>query len=153
MLYFKQKELTKEFNFSKAFERQNLPGYIKHYVQDDERILVAYKTMRDHGIFTDSKIILFDSEQSIHRKEIFSIPYNSIATISVIFDEFTAEFNIILVNGIPIKIKFASVEPQDKTRIRTLYTVISAIISNQTPNESEIEKLMSDKIELVYSGK
>lgn len=150
MFYFKQKELTKEFNFSKVFKREDLPGYIRHYVLEDEKILVAYKTIRDHGVFTDSKIVLFDSEKSISRKEIFSIPYNSISTISVIFDEFNAEFHILLNNGIPINLKFASLDPEDKTRIRMLYTTINRIISNQKPDKEEIEKLMSDNLELIY---
>lgn len=150
MLYFKQKELTKEFNFSKVFKREDLPGYIRHYVLEDEKILVAYKTVRDHGVFTDSKIVLFDSEKSMSRKEIYSIPYNSISTISVSFDEFSAEFNIILNNGVPIKLKFASLDPEDKTRIRMLYTVINRIISGQKLDKDEVEKLMSDDIKLTY---
>ncbi|HBA37519.1 MAG TPA: hypothetical protein DCY94_02225 [Firmicutes bacterium] len=152
MFYFKQKELTKEFNFSKVFKRDDLPGYIRHYILADERILVAYKTIRDHGVFTDSKIVLFDSEKSISRKEIYSIPYNSISTISVIFDEFNAEFHILLNNGIPINLKFTSLDPEDKTRIRILYTAINRIISGQKPDEKEIENLMNDKIELTYKN-
>ena len=52
MQYVKYKELTKEFKFSKAFNKDDLPGYIKHYILDNELILVAYKTDRDHGFFT-----------------------------------------------------------------------------------------------------
>ena len=61
MVYIRYKEVTKHFNFSKALNREDLPGYIRHYVSEDENILVAYKTSRDHGVFNDKKMVLFDN--------------------------------------------------------------------------------------------
>ena len=61
MAYIKYKEITKYFNFSRAVDKKNLPKYIKDYVFDDEKILAAYKTLTDHGVFSDKKVVLFDS--------------------------------------------------------------------------------------------
>ena len=61
MAYVRYKEVTKHFNFLRVISKDNLPLYIKHYVKDDEIILSTYETSRDHGIFTDKKIILFDN--------------------------------------------------------------------------------------------
>ncbi len=147
MFYVKYKEITKKFNFSKVINKSELPGYIKHYVLDDEKILVAYKTSRDHGIFTDKKIILFDSVSKIKiKKQMYTIPYKSISTISIIFEENNALLNLLLDCGYPIKLKFINVEPDDKVRLRILYTCINRIISNQEPAKQDIKKLMNDDI-------
>ena len=45
-------DISRNVSFSKVLNKKDLPGYIKHYVLDDENVLVAYKTSRDHAIFT-----------------------------------------------------------------------------------------------------
>lgn len=45
----------KSFNLSKAINKNDLPGYIKHYICSDELIFSAYKTSRNHGAYTDKK--------------------------------------------------------------------------------------------------
>ena len=61
MGYVKYKAVTKPFNFSSVIDidKETLPAYVKQYIRD-ELILVAYKTSRDHGIFTDKKIVILD---------------------------------------------------------------------------------------------
>lgn len=145
-MFIKYKEVTKNFNFSKAFNRDELPGYIKHYVLEGENILVAYKTQRDHGVFTDSQIVLFDSEKNMGRKQIYTIPYDSISTISITFDKDSAELNILLENGYPIVLNFINTEPEDKLRLRLLYTVINRIICGKEPSERDVERLMRDDL-------
>lgn len=147
MFYVKYKEITKKFNFSNVINKSDLPGYIRHYVLDDEKILVAYKTSRDHGVFTDNKIILFDSVSKFKiKKQMYTIPYKSISTISIIFEEDSAMLNLLLDCGYPIKLKFINVKPDDKVRLRILYTCINRIISNQEPTKQDIKKLINDDI-------
>lgn len=140
----KYKEITKSFNFSKAFAREELPGYIKHYVLEGEQILAAYKTDRDHGVFTDSQIVLFDSEKNMGRKQIYTIPYNSISTISITFDKTSAELSILMNNGYPIILRFINTEPEDKLRLRILYTVINRVVCGKEPLEKDVERLILD---------
>lgn len=147
MFYVKYKEITRNFNFSNVLKISELPGYIKHYVLDDEQILTAYKTSRDHGVFTDKKIVLFDSYSRFGmRKQMYTIPYKSISTISVIFESTTAELHLFLDCGYPVKLKFVNVEPRDKVRLRILYTCISRVISNQEPDKKDVKRLINDEI-------
>lgn len=147
MFYVKHKEITRDFNFSKALNKDDLPGYIKHYILSDEVILVAYKTERDHGIFTDSKIVLFDSFNQLNRKQIYTIPYKSISAISVTFDEYNSEINLLLDNGHPIRLTFVNMKPEDKIRLRILYTCINRIISGQDPTKEDISRLLNDDVD------
>ena len=147
MLYVKYKEITRGFNFSKVIPKEELPGYIKHYIYEDEFILSAYKTSRDHGVFTDRKIILFDNFSKFGiRKQIITIPYKSISTISVIFDNKNAELHLLLDSGYPINLKFVNMAAEKKVRLRYLYSYISRLINKQKPIENELEKLIQNNI-------
>lgn len=145
MLYVKYKEITREFNFSKVINKLDLPGYIKHYIFEDEIILTAYKTSRDHGVFTDSKIVLFDNYSKFGiRKQIYTIPYNSISTIAVTFEGKRAELYLFLNSGLPLRLNFVNVKPEDKVRLRVLYTYINRIISGKNPLKEDIKRLVNN---------
>lgn len=144
MVYVKQKEITKSFDFSKALSQAELPGYIKHYVHDDEVVLAAYKTSRDHGVFTLNKMVLFDNVEAC--KQMYTIAYTSISTISVSFDDEEAELNIVLESGHPIRLGFVNVKTEDKIRLRLLYTCINRIISGQQPYEEDVKRLVNNDV-------
>lgn len=145
MFYVKYKEITRDFNFSNVLNSKDLPGYIKHYILEDEQILVGYKTSRDHAVFTDKKIVLFDNYSKFGiRKQIYSIPYNSVSTISITFEDKYAEMHLFLNCGYPIRLKFIDVLPEDKVRLRVLYTCINRIISNQEPSKQDIKRLITN---------
>ena len=145
MLYVKYKEITREFNFSKVINKSELPGYIKHYIFEDELVLSAYKTSRDHGVFTDTKIVLFDNYSKFGiKKQIYTIPYNSISTIAVTFEGKRAELNIFLNSGHPLHLIFIDVKPEDKVCLRVLYTCINRIISGKNPLKEDIKKLVNN---------
>lgn len=147
MLYVKYKELTKQFNFSNALNREDLPGYIKHYILDDEQVLVVYKTERDHGVFTDKKIVLFDSFRKYGgQKQISTIPYSSIETLSITFGQDYADLNMVLHCGVPVHFHFMATQAEDKVRLRLLYTCINRIIDNQSPSKRDIKRLMKDDV-------
>ena len=147
MAYIKYKEITKYFNFSKVLDKELLPKYVKDYVFEDEKILVAYKTSTDHGIFTTKKIVLFDNYSPFGmRKQIYTIPYESISTCSVIFNPNKAELSLFLDSGYPIRIKFINMKPIDKLRLRILYSVITKIVGKQKLNEKEVDMLVNDDI-------
>ena len=114
-------------------------------ILEDEKILVSYKTSRDHGVFTDKKIILFDNYSKFGvRKQIYSIPYSSISTISVTFESTTAEIYLYLNSGYPMKLKFVNVVAADKVRLRVLYTCINRIINNQKPGDKDLKRLLNN---------
>lgn len=145
MFYIKNKELTKDFRFSEAFKSSELPGYIRHYVLEGENIWVAYKTNRDHGVFTEDKIVLFDSINKT-QKQIYTIPYKSISTIAVTFEERSAELYLYLDCGYPIALRFVDMKPEDKIRLRILYTCINQVVCGKKPREVDIDRLVNDDV-------
>ncbi len=146
MSYVEYKEVTKSFNFSKALKEEDLPGYIKHYVLDDENILVAYKTSRDHGVFTDKKIVLFDNVTNV--KQIHIIPYQSISIMDIVFDSDSAELDLYLNCAYPVKLKFVEMSVDDKVRLRLLYTCINRIVNGQKLVKEEVKRLQSCNVSL-----
>lgn len=145
MGYIKYRAVTKPFNFSKAIEAKELPAYVKQYIRE-EQILCSYKTSRDHGIFTDKKIVLFDNYDK--RKQIYTIPYKSISTLSVIFDEKSAELSLFLNSGYPVRLKFIDMTGEDKLRLRILYTCINRLVNDQEPLKMDMDRLLKNDISL-----
>jgi len=141
------RKMTKNYDFSEVIKPETLPGYIKHYITENDKILTAYKTPNDHGVFTDKKIVLFDSiGQFKTKKKIYTIPYESVTTISVSFDEAMAELDLELNNGRMISLMFDDLEPEDKVRIRLLYTCINHIVCDQEPDKKQMEKLINNDV-------
>lgn len=145
MGYVKYRAVTKPFNFSGIIGNDIIPAYVKQYIRE-ELILVAYKTSRDHGIFTDRKIVLFDNYGK--RKQIYTIPYSSISTLSVIFDENEAELDLFLNSGYPVHLRFVNMKGEDKLRLRILYTCINRLINNQEPLKMDMDRLINNDIHL-----
>ncbi len=141
------KEITKYFNFSKALDKTKLPKYVNDYVFEDEKILAAYKTSSDYGVFSTKKIVLFDNYSSFGiRKQIYTIPYKNISTCSIIFYPSRAEFSLFMDSGYPIRLKFINLKDIDKLRLRLLYSIIIKYINNQRVSNAEVNKLVEDDI-------
>lgn len=149
MAYIKYKEIAKYFNFSKNIEIKALPKYVLDYVFEDEKVLAAYKTMRDHGLFTDKKIVLFDKKMTLDStREIFTIPYSTISSASIVFRPSSAEMSLFLNSGYPLRIKFVRMTGSDKMRLRVLYNVIQKYITNQKSDPNEINRLINNDFNL-----
>lgn len=129
MAYMKTKEITKYFYFYKELDIKELPKYVTDYIDSDEKILCAYATRRDKGVFTDKKILLFDVKGlSLTSKQIHTIPYNSVSSLSVMFDLSRAELIFYLDSGYPLVLKFRNMNGEAKGKLRILYSEISKII-------------------------
>ena len=147
MAYIKYKEITKYFNFSRVLDKTKLPKYVYDYVFSDEQILVAYKTSTDHGLFTTTKIVLFDNYSLFGmRKQIYTIPYKSISTCSIIFYPRNAEISLFMDSGYPVRLKFNNLSGIDKVRLRMLYSFMIKVINHQEVTSDEITQLINDKI-------
>lgn len=129
MAYLKYKEITKYFYFYKELDTKTLPKYVTDYIDSDEKILCAYATRRDKGVFTDKKILLFDVKGlSLTAKEIHTIPYNSVSSLAVLYDTLRCSLIFYLDSGYPLVLKFRNMRSEDKTKLRELYSKISKII-------------------------
>lgn len=139
-------DISRNISFSKVLNKKELPGYIKHYVLEDENVLVAYKTSRDHAVFTDDKVVIFDTLKKVGRKEIYTLPYSNIIAISITFDIIDAEINLYLECGSPVTLKFIDLEAEDKVRLRLLYTFLSRRISNEKIPKELYMRLIKDDV-------
>ena len=146
-------EISRDLSFSKVLNKKELPGYIKHYVLEDENVLVAYKTSRDHAIFTDNKVVIFDTLKKIGRKEIYALPYKNIISVSVTFDIIDAELVLYLECGYPIKLRFVDLEAEDKIRLRLLYTYLSRKISDEKIPKELFIRLIKDDVRFITNPK
>ncbi|MFA5603352.1 MAG: PH domain-containing protein [Bacilli bacterium] len=131
MAFVKYKELTHYFNFFKEIDYVDCPSYIKDYIVYNERVLAVYKTHRDHGVFTNRKIILFDQRGIGNIKEITTIPYSSITAASIRFKETSVDIAFNLNSGYPLRLKFIRLNPEGKKRLRLLYTNIQKELINK----------------------
>lgn len=144
MAYIRYKEVTRDFNFTKALDADSVPSYVKNYIYDDEILLAVYKVGKDHGIITDKKIVLFDNTQSFGtRKEITTVPYRAVTAHSVIFHSSSAEIYLLLETSNPMLLKFVNMDDVDKLRLRLLYNAISASICGQKIPNQVLKKLIN----------
>lgn len=150
MSYIKYKEITKYFNFSKNLDLKDLPWYSLDYVFEDEKVLVAYKTKRDHGVFTNKKMVLFDNTNMFNlKKQITIIPYKSISSCSIIYMKGKTEISLFLDSGYPLRLKFINTKKEEKSRLRNLFSCISMYANNQNETSEKENILIENKFNKV----
>lgn len=124
MAYIKYKELTKYFNFNKRLDLEGLPKYVLDYVDNDEKLIGAYKTSRDKSVFTTKRMILFDVTPFTKKKKIHIIPYNSISSATIEYDMASASILLSLNSGYQLRLNFVGMHAEDKTELRLLFSRI-----------------------------
>lgn len=139
------KKSNNSLSFAEVIKKEDLPAYARQYVKK-ENILTIYKTERDYGIFTDKKVVLFDNNSN--SKQINTIPYKSINSVSVIFYEDSAELQFMLNCNEGVTLRFINMTGDDKLRLRILYHCIDKTISGLEPSSEDLNKLIEDKISL-----
>lgn len=122
MAYIKYKELTKYFNFNKRLDLEGLPKYVLDYVDNDEKLIGAYKTSRDKSLFTTKRMLLFDVTPFTKKKKIHVIPYNSISSATIEYDIGTASILFSLNSGYQLRLNFKGMHAEDKTELRLLFS-------------------------------
>lgn len=71
----------KEFSFYKEIE---VPKNLIRFVKEEEKILLAIKTVRDAALITDRKILICDKKGVTGKKvEYFAIPFKKIVTYAI----------------------------------------------------------------------
>lgn len=124
MAYAKFKELTKYFDFREEIEIDDLPEYTKEYVNSGEKILLGYKTRRDHAVFTDKTMILFDRNIACTYKKIHIIPYASISSSAILFKPGRAEILMTMDSGYQMRIVFVNMNHVKKEHLKEVYKVM-----------------------------
>lgn len=121
MAYARFKELTKYFDFRHEVEIRELPFYATEYVNEGEKILLAYKTARDYAVFTDKTMILFDRDIMGSYKKIHIIPYPSISTSAICYRPGRVEILMSLDSGYQMRIVFVNMNHEKKEHIKAVY--------------------------------
>lgn len=124
MAYAKFKELTKYFDFKEEIDIDDLPDYTKEYVNSGEKILLGYKTARDHAVFTDKTMILFDRNIACTYKKIHIIPYSSISSSAILFKPGRTEILMSMDSGYQMRIVFVNMNHIKKEHLKEVYKIM-----------------------------
>ena len=123
MAYMKFKELTKYFDFkSEINDIELLPEYTKEYIEEDEKIILAYKNSKDYVLFTNQKMLLFDRDPlAVYYKKIHMVPYKSISTSAINYRPGKVELLFSLDSGYQLHINFISMDSKKKQNLKSVY--------------------------------
>lgn len=126
MAYIKFKELSKYFDFkTEILNIEELPEYAKEYVEEEEKIILAYKNMKDYVVFTNQKMILFDRDTlAVYYKKIHMIPYVSISTSAINFKPGKVELLFSLDSGYQLHINFIDMNHDKKEHLKKMYKIM-----------------------------
>ncbi len=142
-------KITNKYHFTRTKDNKQLPKYVKDHIFEDEEVWITYTTLKNHGVFTSKKLILFNNEMSLRQKrEIISIPYESITLLSVIYYENKADLKLFLTNGELVTLRIIRMLPIDKMQLRYLYTYILKIINNQKITKEDIDRLSNKEYKM-----
>ena len=125
MAYIKFKELSKYFDFKTEVLKEDLPFYAKEYIEDNEKIIFAYKNSKDYAVFTDKKMVLFDRDTlAVYYKKIHVIPYVSISSSAINYKPGKVELLFSLDSGYQIHLNFIDMNHDKKEVLKAVYKCI-----------------------------
>lgn len=67
------------------------------------------------------------------------------------FEKKKVIIKLLLDNGYSVKLNFINIEPEDKVRLRLIYTCINRIANNLQPLDQDIKKLTENKFTIKKS--
>lgn len=126
MAYIKFKELSKYFDFKEEILNiAELPEYAREYVEEEEKILLAYKNSKDYMVFTNKKMVLFDRDtMAVYYKKIHVIPYMSISTSAINFKPGKVEILLSLDSGYQMHLNFIDMNHDKKEHIKQVFKIM-----------------------------
>ena len=126
MAYIKFKELAKYFDFKKEIlSLEELPEYTTEYIEEEEKIILAYKNSKDYIVFTNKKMVLFDRDTvAIYYKKIHIIPYSSVSTSAINFKPGKVEILLSLDSGYQMHINFIEMNHDKKEHLKQVFKIM-----------------------------
>ena len=126
MAYIKFKELSKYFDFKKEIlSLEELPEYTTEYIEEEEKIILAYKNSKDYIVFTNKKMVLFDRDTvAIYYKKIHIIPYSSVSTSAINFKPGKVEILLSLDSGYQMHINFIDMNHDKKEHLKQVFKIM-----------------------------
>ncbi len=126
MAYIKFKELTKYFDFKEEIlETETLPEYVKEYVYENEKIVLAYKNSKDYAVFTNKRMLLFDRDPlAVYYKKVHVVPYRSISTSAINYMPGKVELLFSLDSSYQLHINFVGMNHQKKENLKQVFRLM-----------------------------
>lgn len=123
MAYIKFKELTKYFDFKEEIlDAEVLPEYVKEYVHENEKLVLAYKNSKDYAIFTTKRMLLFDRDPlAMVYKKVHVVPYRSISTSAINYMPGKVELLFSLDSSYQLHINFVSMNHDKKENLKRVF--------------------------------
>ena len=118
MDFIKFKPIASRFNFYASVPPKELDKETMNYIDNDEKILMAFRAKRDMGIFTDKRIMLID-RKGIRgfRKSIYAIRYDSICSYALNIHNLDSTIEIITDSSHRMLINFLKPIPLEDVNI------------------------------------
>jgi hypothetical protein len=124
MAFIKFKPIASHFNFFVTLSKDEIDKEALSYVENEEKILLAFRSKRDVGIFTDRRIILIDRKGFRgFRKSIYSIKYDSISSYALNIHNLDSTIEIITESSHRLLINF--LKPISLDDVHTIYRYIT----------------------------
>jgi hypothetical protein len=125
MSFIKFKPIASHFNFYVTLKKDELDKESLSYIDEDEKILLAFRSNRDVGIFTDKRIVLIDRKGFRgFRKSIYALKYESISSYSLNIHNLDSTVEIITESSHLILINF--LKPISLDDVHVIYEYITS---------------------------
>jgi len=108
MAFIRFKPISSYFNFNACIHRESLDSEGMKYIDiDNEKVIMAFRSKRDLGIFTDKRVVLIDRKGFRgFRKSIYAIKYDSISSYTLNIHNLESTLEIITNSGHQMTINF-----------------------------------------------
>jgi hypothetical protein len=125
MSFIKFKPIASHFIFFASIPKDELDKDTLNYIDDkDEKIILAFRTKRDVGIFTDKRILLIDRKGFRgFRRSIYSVKYESISSYALNINELDSNIEIITDSSHRLVMRFSRPIPLED--VNTVYGYIT----------------------------
>lgn len=125
MAFIKFKPIASHFRFYMSITGNQLDSTTLKFINDDEHIILAFKSQRDLGIFTDKRIILID-KKGIRgfRKSIYAIKYETISAYTLNIRNIDSTIEIITDSSHRLVMNFSKPIPLED--VHTIYKYITS---------------------------
>lgn len=114
MAFIKFKPIASHFRFFMTITGNQLDSATYNFIDENEHVILAFKSKRDLAIFTDRRIILID-KKGIRgfRKSIYSIKYESISSYTLNIHNLDSTIEIITDSSHHLIMNFSKPIPLD----------------------------------------
>lgn len=107
MAFIKFKPLTPEMQFKALITFEEIPEDLKLFLETDEEVKYAFRSVRDIGIITNKRLLIYDFKGVRgFRREIHSIMYSAITACSIDIHNFDTTIKLTSDSGYQVLVNF-----------------------------------------------